>query len=304
MTLYSAGVNIWAALGFALVSAVGLAIGAAVQHSGVTTSHESERFGVRSFFRLFTSPRWLLGTAVMGIAVTAGVLSLALAPVMVVQPVGAISLAVSVLIARFARGLIFKRRVYTAVLLCFVGVAGFVGVSSLFAVSRVRYGTEALPMAWVSAALLVITVIGRLVLRRPQQLFNVVSAAVLFACVASNTHVCAAQFLAGGLPAITWVNLASVAACGGVGAWFVQAAYASGPPEIVIAGLTVIDPIVAVILGAAVLDEAAAAPAWVPVIMVAAGLVACLGVIVLARFHPDVLERRARDGNIPSPTTQ
>ena len=159
-------------------------------------------------------------------------------------------------------------------------------------------------MAWVSAALLVIIVIGRLVLRRPQQLFNVVSAAVLFACVASNTHVCAAQFLAGGLSAITWVNLASVAACGGVGAWFVQAAYASGPPEIVIAGLTVIDPIVAVILGAAVLDEAAAAPAWVPVIMVAAGLVACLGVIVLARFHPDVLERRARDGNIPSPSTQ
>ena len=83
-----------------------------------------------------------------------------------------------------------------------------------------------------------------------------------------------------------------------------QAGYASGPPEIVIAGLTVIDPIVAVILGVVVLEEAAAAPLWVPVIMVAAGLVACLGVIVLARFHPDVLERRERDESAQSPTSQ
>ncbi|WP_256173308.1 multidrug transporter [Brevibacterium sp. HMSC08F02] len=295
---------IWAALGFALVSAVGLAAGAAVQHSGVTTSHDSERFGIRSFFQLFKSGRWLLGTAIMVIAVTAGVLSLALAPVMVVQPVGAISLAVSVLIARFARGLVFKRRVYTSVLLCVAGVAGFVGVSSLFAVSRVRFGAEALPMVWVSAALLAITVVGRLVQRRPHQLFNVVSAAILFACVATNTHICASQFLAGGLPAVTWSNLLCVAACGGIGSWFVQAGYASGPPEIVIAGLTVIDPIVAVILGVVVLGEAAAAPLWVPVIMVAAGLVACLGVIVLARFHPDVLERRERDESTQSPTSQ
>lgn len=274
-----------------------------MQHSGVTAANEAERFGIRAFFRLFKSGRWLLGTAVMALAVTAGVLSLALAPVMVVQPVGAISLAVSVLIARFARGLVFKRRVYTAVLLCVAGVAGFVGVSSLFAVSRVRFGAEALPMVWVSAALLAITVVGRLILRRKRQLFSVMSAAVLFACVATNTHICSAQFLAGGLPAVTWLNLLSVAVCGGVGSWFVQAAYASGPPEIVIAGLTVIDPIVAVILGVAVLDEAAAAPVWVPVIMVAAGLVACLGVTVLARFHPDVLERRENDDNIPSPTT-
>ncbi len=274
-----------------------------MQHSGVTAAHEAERFGIRAFFRLFRSGRWLLGTAIMVIAVTAGVLSLALAPVMVVQPVGAVSLAVSVLIARFARGLVFKRRVYTAVLFCVAGIAGFVGVSSLFAVSRVRFGAEALPMVWVSAALLAITVVGRFVQRRPHQLFNVISAAILFACVATNTHVCASQFLAGGLPAVTWLNLLSVAVCGGVGSWFVQAAYASGPPEIVIAGLTVIDPIVAVVLGVAVLDEASAAPVWVPVIMVAAGLVACLGVTVLARFHPDVLERRESDDNIPSPTT-
>lgn len=294
--------NIWAALGFALVSALGLAVGAAVQHSGVTRTHDSEKFGLRAFFGLFRSGRWLLGTAIMGIAVTAGVLSLALAPVVVVQPVGAVSLAVSVLIARFARRLVFKRLVYVAVLLCVVGVAGFVTLSSLFASTHVRSAEEALPMVWVSAGLLAALLVGRVIQRRPHQLFSVVSAAVLFACVATNTHICASQFIAGGLGAVAWANLACVVVCGAVGAWFVQAAYAAGPPEIVIAGLTVIDPIVAVVLGIAVLQEVSRAPWWVPVIMVVAGLVACLGVLILARFHPDVLDRA--DDSVPTPTTQ
>ena len=46
-----------------------------------------------------------------------------------------------------------------------------------------------------------------------------------------------------------------------VGGWLVQQAFASGPPEVVIACLTVVDPIVAVLLGAVLLGEGAATPA-------------------------------------------
>ncbi|WP_235936244.1 DMT family protein [Brevibacterium rongguiense] len=76
-----------------------------------------------------------------------------------------------------------------------------------------------------------------------------------------------------------------------MGSWFVQAAYAAGPPETVIAGLTVIDPIFAVILGAVVLGEASHAPWWLVVVMAVTGLVACCAVVVLSRYHPDAIAR-------------
>jgi hypothetical protein len=74
----------------------------------------------------------------------------------------------------------------------------------------------------------------------------------------------------------------------------VQTAFASGPPDLVIAGLTVIDPMVGVLLGLLVLGEAV--PGFsVPVgmLMAAAGGVAIVGVAVLSQHHPEVLERRA-----------
>jgi hypothetical protein len=74
----------------------------------------------------------------------------------------------------------------------------------------------------------------------------------------------------------------------------VQTAFAAGPPDLVIAGLTVIDPMVGVLLGLLVLGEAV--PGFsVPVgmLMAAAGGVAIVGVAVLSQHHPEVLERRA-----------
>ena len=44
---------------------------------------------------------------------------------------------------------------------------------------------------------------------------------------------------------------AALRAAGGRGSWFVQNAYSGGPPDLVIAGLTVIDPIVGIAIGGA-----------------------------------------------------
>ena len=74
-----------------------------------------------------------------------------------------------------------------------------------------------------------------------------------------------------------------------VGAYFVQTAYSSGPPDLVIAGLTVIDPIVAIIIGLTVLGEAANAPLWAYFGFAVAGIIAVIGVHRLARNHPQVI---------------
>ena len=71
-----------------------------------------------------------------------------------------------------------------------------------------------------------------------------------------------------------------------LGAYFVQNAYATGPPDLVIAGLTVVDPMVAVAIGIIVLGEASQAPFWANLVFLVAGAIAVWGVFLLARNHP------------------
>jgi F0F1-type ATP synthase assembly protein I len=59
----------------------------------------------------------------------------------------------------------------------------------------------------------------------------------------------------------------------------------------VVAGLTVIDPLVAVSIGIIVLGEAAGAPPWAIVAFVLAGGLAIWGVISLSRHHPQALTK-------------
>ena len=90
-----------------------------------------------------------------------------------------------------------------------------------------------------------------------------------------------------------------------------QTAHASGPPDLVIAGLTVVDPIVAVLIGCLVLGEAAGANGFVFSGFGVAGAVAIIGVIGLARYHPQVLSesqeipiKRGSSGPKVYPTTE
>ncbi len=91
---------------------------------------------------------------------------------------------------------------------------------------------------------------------------------------------------------VDWLTLTCLAALiisAIVGAYFVQTAYSSGPPDLVIAGLTVIDPMVAILIGLIVLNEAAGAPLWVYIAFGIVGAIAVWGVFQLARYHPQVL---------------
>jgi hypothetical protein len=85
------------------------------------------------------------------------------------------------------------------------------------------------------------------------------------------------------------VALTGVLAALGVGGWLVQQAYHAGPPEIVIACLTVLDPVVAVLLGALVLSEGMATTASTGGLLLAATLCAAAGVVALAHHHPDAV---------------
>jgi hypothetical protein len=92
------------------------------------------------------------------------------------------------------------------------------------------------------------------------------------------------------VPILTLIALAAATA---LGAWFVQSAYATGPPDLVIAGLTVIDPIVGIAVGITILDELQPDVRTVTALgMGTAALVAIVGVVALSRHHPDVVKRQ------------
>lgn len=66
------------------------------------------------------------------------------------------------------------------------------------------------------------------------------------------------------------------------GTFLVQNAHTRGTPELVVAGLTVIGPLVAVTLGITVLGEADSAPAEAFIAFLVAGATAVAGVLLLA----------------------
>src|SRR5699024_3641593 len=82
----------------------------------------------------------------------------------------------------------------------------------------------------------------------------------------------------------------------------VQTAYARGPAETVLAGLTVIDPIVAVIIGAAFFGEYTGLTAAATAGLLASAAVGAGGVWMRARFHPTVLASRTPTADATRPT--
>lgn len=287
------------AIGLALLSAVSLAYGALLQHRGVAgVTREPGRLPLRTLVRLLASPYWMGGLLTLGAGIVANVVALALAPVMVVQPVGAFSLVISIVLAIMHRGLSVDRSIVFTVTICFVGVTGFVTVSAFIATSSPTTGTEADVLAWLSLACTAVALLGILMLRHPRQLLTITGAGILFAFCATNMHVVSSNVvaagLAEGLSTLPWLNAIALAASGLVGSWLVQTSYSAGPPEMVIAGLTVIDPIVAVLLGALLLGEAADATPLSWLGMAAFGALACTAVFTLSKHHPDAVEAEAR----------
>lgn len=286
------------AIVLAVLAAVALAYGALYQHEAVAGQEDSHNgLSWAHFTELLGNGRWLLGLLILGFGTAGNLVALALAPVMVVQPVGAFSLIVSVLLGVRHRGLKVNRRLVQSVVWCTLGVTAFVALSATTARTRAHLGADALPLLTITAVVVGLGLIIMLAFRHAPQLVLIIAAGLLFACVATNAHLVSVQFLRAGLDEVTWTNVAALLAAVALGSWFVQNAYAAGPPEMVIAGLTVIDPIGAVILGTVVLGEAANAPLWLLIVITITGLVACAGVVVLSRYHPDVKDREAQRRN-------
>jgi drug/metabolite transporter (DMT)-like permease len=285
----------------ALVGAIFLAVGAQFQQHGVakvdaaTGTGQRSGLAIRQLLALARRPSWLIGTLLLGLAIVFQLFSLYLAPLTVVQPLGALALVITAVINARVTKTKLNAASLRAIALCVGGIALFVTVAALTTTTvPITDAQLGIVLIILVSVLAVLGVLFGVLRHRLTRIFYVVGAGILFGFVATLAKVLITRIqtiVQGGFhlsPAdgLTILCLLGLAAAGLLGSYFVQTAYSSGSPEVVVAGLTVIDPVVGVTIGIVVLGEASSAPLWAGFVFVIAGVLAVLGVILLSRQRP------------------
>lgn len=305
----------WIGIPLALCGAVLMSLGALYQHRGVTkvdaaTAHDGATgLNLQHMLRLLRRPSWLIGTIMLALAIVFQLGSLAFAPLIVVQPLGVVSLLLTTFLTARATGLPLSRQKRIGLAMCVLGVGTFVTVAAVNAVQRAVTEEEILTvLVLLGIFVVVFGVLFLLLRRRFKGLFYILAAGLIYGFVATLAKITINRIQNDNFEWLTLLCLVALLTGTAVGAYFVQTAYASGPPDLVVAGLTVIDPIVAVTIGVVVLREADGAPWWAYLAFVLSGLVAVIGVFVLERGQTAaeieasrraVLERGSGDGGRP-----
>lgn len=301
----------------ALLGAVFMSFGAQYQHRGVQKVEQLTKIdggaGLTGgqLLNLLRRPSWAIGTAMLGLAILCQLAALSHAPLILVQPVGAISLVITTLLNARISGHRPTRRSIAAITLCVGGILVFVTIAALYATETPVSDQQLVTVLIILGA--VVIVLGGLWIwlrRRMSALFYIVAAGIVYGFVATLAKVVISRIQSGDFEWLTVLCIAALLAGTAVGAYFVQTAYASGPPDLVIAGLTVVDPMVAIVIGLLVLGEAAGAPLGAYIGFALAGALAVAGVFQLARHHPEVISHsqelpiaRGSGGAHPAETT-
>lgn len=289
---------VWLAVFLAVLGAFFLAIGAQRQGSAVKADTGGLALSSNGFLRLLRNPRWMFGLLLLALGMAANAVALVSAPLTVVQPIGAIALVITTVVNAKDQGLSINRATVVAITACVTGSALFVLLAVTVTQENHHVSAED-ELAIVLLLALAVGLFGTLAVlfkHRMSAFIYIIGAGVLFGFVAVLTRIIGKHLLDPNglfLLNVQWYTLIAIAAAGGLGYWFVQSAYSSGPPDLVIAGLTVIDPMVGIAIGIIILGELRPDVHTVMAIaMAAAAVLAIVGVIALSRHHPEVTKRK------------
>jgi drug/metabolite transporter (DMT)-like permease len=286
------------AIGLAVCGAIFLALGAQFQNDAVTKHHAPDQpkvgsLHIRQVLDLLRRPRWLTGTTFLLLAIMFQLSALTFAPLIVVQPIGALALIITSLLNARIYKVRIDKKTFAAIAITTLGVGLFVVAASRSATEVVMSNAKLLQVVGVLVALLV--VFGLLFFRskgKVSALHYIFGAGILYGFVASLAKVVIVRITQGDYDLLTLLAVGSLVGATALGGWFVQNAYASGPPDLVIAGLTVIDPAVAVGIAIVILGEAEAASILDMVGFSIGGAVAMAGVFMLAKVHPQLTDNK------------
>jgi hypothetical protein len=289
---------VWIAVMLAVLGAFFLAFGAQRQGSAVKADTGGLALSSRGMLRLIRNPRWMFGLLLLCTGMAMNAIALVSAPLTVVQPIGAIALVITTIVNTKDQGLSVNRATVVAISACVTGSALFVVLAvNVTQENHHVSGSDELTIVLLLA--LAVGLFGSLALmfkHRMSAFIYILGAGILFGFVAVLTRIIGKHLLDPnglGLLNVQWYSVVAIAAAGGLGSWFVQSAYSGGPPDLVIAGLTVIDPIVGIAIGITILGELRPdVHAVMAIAMGTAASLAIVGVIALSRHHPEVTKRK------------
>ncbi|GGM68783.1 hypothetical protein GCM10011609_00620 [Lentzea pudingi] len=250
------------------------ALGAMWQHAGV---RETPDLKLASAHQLVRSRRWVQGFLVLFACAVLQVVALALAPVSVVAPLNALAIPIiAVARARRLTGLLA-----VAVLVATAGIVVFVSITAGAAVPTEVSPKVALQAGQlVVAGVLVCVVAATFTAGAIRALALAIGAGIAYGLVAVLV-----RDVTTALPVVEWVSLGGLAVAFLTGAWFIQLGYAAGPPDLVVAGQTVVNPIVAAWIGIKLLGEGTGMSALSQAGLVISAVAAVTGTVVLAHYH-------------------
>jgi drug/metabolite transporter (DMT)-like permease len=279
----------------AIMGAIFLSLGAQFQNDAVTEHHVPKRIRIKALrfsqiVDLLKRPRWLAGTSFMVLAALFQLSALALAPLIVVQPIGALALIITSLLNARIYKVKLDGKTLGSIAVILLGVASFVSLAATSAITTEMSDQKLLQVVGIMVLLLTVFAFafawskGNL-----GPLSYIVGAGVLYGFTASLAKVVILRVYQGDYNLLTLFAVLALLAATFLGGWFVQNAYASGPPDLVIAGLTVVDPAIAVGIGIVILGEAAQADVAQVSGFAIAGAIAMAGVLMLSRVHPQLV---------------
>lgn len=292
------------AIVLAVLAAVALAFGAQFQNQAVSKGRERAPrvrgfLSIRELVRLFRRPRWISGLGLLGLGLVFQLSALTMAPLIVVQPIGAIALVItSLLNARHTKTRVNRGTAF-AIALAIFGVGGFVITASRVASQNELSDANLLRV--LGLLVIILAAFGVLFFtfgKKAKALNYILGAGVLYGFVATLAKVVIQRLYQMDYDLLTGLALVSMIGAILLGGWFVQNAFSSGPPDLVIAGLTVIDPMVAVAIAIGVLGEAKDASWGSVTAFCVSGAVAIAGVYLLSRVHPELKLGKKQSGKL------
>ncbi|MGW3999388.1 glycosyltransferase [Amycolatopsis sp. NPDC004772] len=235
---------------------------------GATAGPALRLSGVRAILR---TPGWYAGIGLAGLGAALHVLALTLAPLAVVQPIGVLTLVLTVLLARTP----LTRTVLAALAMSVAGLAGFVALSAT-AANTALPAPDLGTAQWALPVAAGLAVAARYTRGRTRSLLSALGTAVLFGFTS-------ALIRAAAVAPFSLLVIAEAVAATLAGAWLLHQAYASGPAPIVAGATTIVDPLSAVLIGVFAYGELT--PGQLAGVAVP-GLIAVGGLVLLTRELP------------------
>jgi hypothetical protein len=286
----------YVAILLAILAAVALAFGAQFQNNEVVKSKDRSvkvnGLNLKNLGQLFKRPQWLSGLGLTGLAIVLQLGALSLAPLIVVQPIGAVALVITYFLNARVTKTAVDRSSIIAIVLCTGGIAGFVIMASAVAHENVLTDDALRIVLGILIAILAVFGIMHFGSKKSASpLTYIIGAGVLYGFVATLAKVVILRIYSLNFEWLTLMCLIALLAAMTLGGWFVQNAYAKGPPDLVIAGLTVIDPMVAVTIAIVVLGEAQQSNLITSIGFGVTGVISVAGVWLLSKVHPELANK-------------